>query len=142
MEDEKARDLLRSVEGALELLETAKYHLRTMSHEQQKKTGMEMVKNVIAMLSAEVDGCEDTDAEQPQPDEIDWSHVAPEFKWMARDDKDQSAFLFTEEPFLDGGVWESRGFWHCLGSDAPAAAFASYKPGTCDWKDSLVKRPG
>lgn len=74
-------------------------------------------------------------------DQIDWSHVAPEFKAMARDDEAESAFAYTEAPFLDGGKWEHRGFWHSHGDSVQASAFASYKRGTCDWRDSLVLRP-
>lgn len=74
-------------------------------------------------------------------DEIDWSHVAPEYKFMARDDLSESAFIHTEAAFLDGGKWEHRGFWHSDGDSVQANAFASYKRGTCDWRDSLVRRP-
>lgn len=66
---------------------------------------------------------------------IDWSHVAPEYRWLAVDD-DAEAWLFDAEPEIEGGAWYSDGT-----DDAIAAAFTSYVPGTCDWRDSLVERP-
>lgn len=71
------------------------------------------------------------------PDSIDWSHVAPEYKWMARDE-DGKAYLHIAEPDIGPSEWHSDetlvyGY---------AQTFASYKQGTVDWKDSLVKRPG
>lgn len=67
------------------------------------------------------------------PDSIDWSHVAPELKWMARD-ADGSAYLFPEEPKFFGSMWTGNDF-------REVAAFASYRRGTVDWRDSLVRRP-
>lgn len=69
-------------------------------------------------------------------DELDWSHVAPEYKWMARDE-DGEAFLFHTEPFIEAGTE----FWNAMTYTADATAFASYKRGSCDWRDSLVRRP-
>jgi hypothetical protein len=65
---------------------------------------------------------------------IDWSHVAPEFKCLAQD-ADGYAYLFAGEPRIDGKQW--------LGGCeiVSAKSFTSYKPGTCDWRDSLVRRP-
>lgn len=34
-----------------------------------------------------------------------------------------------------------RGVWMAEQEYIPASNFASFKPGTCDWKDSLVERP-
>jgi hypothetical protein len=69
-----------------------------------------------------------------KPDTIDWSHVAPEFKWMARDSEGQ-CWLYFSQPKVGNGCWYSP-------DDAtPADSFTSYHRGTCDWKDSLVKRP-
>ena len=70
------------------------------------------------------------------PDTINWDHVAPEFKWMARD-KHGSAYLYNGEPKIgDKDSWVGTGwtFISCKG-------FISYHLSTCDWKDSLVKRP-
>lgn len=69
------------------------------------------------------------------PDTVDWSHVAPQFKFMARDQNDR-VFLYEKRPDLETVGWYER-----LGDIAMAGAFASYKQGTVDWKDSLVERP-
>lgn len=66
---------------------------------------------------------------------IDWSHVAPEWKWLARDD-DGMMWLY-EWPQPDCGVYS----WKAHGRYADASAFASLTPGMCDWRDSLVRRP-
>jgi hypothetical protein len=75
---------------------------------------------------------------KPQPTtkpSIDWSHVAPEYKWLARD-KCGDAYLYLSEPELCQTVWISGGEHTQI-----ARVFASYTPGTCDWRDSLVERP-
>jgi hypothetical protein len=67
---------------------------------------------------------------------IDWEHVAHEFNYLA-EDSGGGAFLYGKEPFVTASsVW-------CAQSDetVEAIVFASYTPGTCDWKDSLVARP-
>lgn len=70
------------------------------------------------------------------PDSIDWSHVAPEWKYMARD-SNGAAWLFEKLPTC-GPV-----SWVCVPAPRHSLvnAFASYKRGTVDWKDSLVERP-
>jgi len=66
------------------------------------------------------------------PDAIDWSHVAPEWKWMARDE-DGTAWLSEFRP---------EQLASCFGSGtADARAFSSYRRGTVAWQDSLVERP-
>ncbi len=68
-------------------------------------------------------------------DTIDWSHVAPEFKWMARD-MDNRAWLYAQNPHRNDNLWFS-----CKNRRPDIEEiFASYKQGTCDWKDSLVSR--
>lgn len=75
------------------------------------------------------------------PDTIDWSHVAPEWKYMARD-RDGTANLYHCAPVIkDPGqdkywVIGSRG-----GDFSSAKNFSSYVLGSVDWKDSLVSRP-
>ena len=71
------------------------------------------------------------------PDSINWDHVSPEWKYMARDGNG-SAFLYNEKPRIrevnsDWGISE--------GTCIDAEAFSSLIKGTGDWKDSLVKRP-
>lgn len=69
---------------------------------------------------------------------IDWSHVVEEFKYLARD-ADGKSCLYTEMPDRD----EDRGTWDVYGGDiSHATDLTSYTPGTCDWRDSLVIRPG
>lgn len=71
-------------------------------------------------------------------DEIDWSHVAPEYNWMARDE-DGEPCLYHDKPWLD----EMDDHWSAdlCNTISVANSFSSYKRGTCDWRDSLVRRP-
>lgn len=73
----------------------------------------------------------------PHKHSIDWSHVAPQFKWMA-EDEDGSAWIYDAPPSLDAEEWWREGDVVARVDDL----FASYRPGTCDWKDSLVERDG
>lgn len=69
------------------------------------------------------------------PDTINWDHVSPEFKYMARNSSG-FCYLFTEKPKIGESAWDE--------SDAEIYAehFTSYRKGTVDWKESLVFRPG
>ena len=73
------------------------------------------------------------------PDTIDWSHVAPEYKWMVRQNPSFSprAFLCKGEPDLH----ENVDCYMIKVEHVYADAFASYQRGTCDWRESLVQRP-
>ena len=66
---------------------------------------------------------------------IDWEHVRKDFKFLAQD-IDGNAYLYSERPVLGLNGWQTT-----QGDCAEAEQFASYVPGTCDWKDSLVERP-
>jgi hypothetical protein len=66
---------------------------------------------------------------------IDWSHVAPQFKWMATS-KSGLTWLFEADPYLGQAMWCTN-TGRCINADT----FASFRAGTCDWKDSLVQRP-
>ena len=73
-------------------------------------------------------------------DTINWDHVADKFICMARD-ANGSAYVYTAKP----KTARYNVVWICDGDDSfPAGvhAVASYKRGTCAWKDSLVFRPG
>lgn len=73
----------------------------------------------------------------PEPliqDSINWDHVSPKFKYMARD-SDGEASLCPVEPEVGFDWWERKDY-------IKADNFASYKRGTTDWRDSLVIRPG
>ena len=67
---------------------------------------------------------------------IDWSQIKDEYKWLAVD-VNNCAYVYENEPNIDGSAyWCSSGFtyFHVNG-------LVSYSRGTCDWQDSLVKRP-
>jgi hypothetical protein len=66
---------------------------------------------------------------------INWDHVSDEYNWLAVDE-DGKAFLHNKKPEQDSYGWYAVGGKYRL-----ADSFSSYKPGTCDWKDSLVQRP-
>ena len=65
---------------------------------------------------------------------IDWSHVSENFQYLAMD-ADGEFYLYPDKPQQGELQWLSRQRL------AAATHFASFVPGTCDWKDSLVKRP-
>ena len=68
---------------------------------------------------------------------IDWDHVAPKYKYLS-EDSGGSACLFEEKPFIASGA----SAWSVQSVEVvDAIGFASYTKGTCDWKDSLIKRP-
>ena len=68
---------------------------------------------------------------------IDWSHVHEDYNWLSVEASGR-AYLYKFEPVcIDGNrMWDPRG--DCFEMARP---FASYDPGTCDWKDSLIQRP-
>ena len=65
---------------------------------------------------------------------IDWNHVGEDYKYLAVDE-DGRSWLWVEKPT------PFREQWCGGGVTANAENFASFTPGTCDWRDSLVKRP-
>ena len=67
---------------------------------------------------------------------IDWTHIKDGYKWLAVD-KDGSAYVYEDEPERS----ESDYWFSLKGSLTEVNGLASYTPGTCDWRDSLVKRP-
>lgn len=73
----------------------------------------------------------------PEPSSINWDHVAPKWVALAMDD-DGEWYLCTEVPYKKERFWDATD-----GADwiAPEL-FASFKPGTCDWTESLVLHPG
>lgn len=68
---------------------------------------------------------------------INWEHVHSKFNYLA-EDFGGAAFLYEEKPFAADAGW---GVPSCSSEIAEVNMFASYTPGTCDWKDSLVARP-
>ena len=68
---------------------------------------------------------------------IDWDHVAPKYKYLS-EDSDGIALLYDAEPY----VASDASAWYVQSDEiVEADGFASYTKGTCDWKDSLIKRP-
>ena len=65
---------------------------------------------------------------------INWNHVNDHFKWLAMD-ADGKFHIYTDKPLQGERQWTTN--LPCT----PATHFASFVPGTCDWRDSLVKRP-
>ena len=65
---------------------------------------------------------------------IDWSHVSPEYNYLAQDENGQG-YLCGKNPHRMNTAW-------CMETPyTRATPFTSYVPGTCDWRDSLIKRP-
>ena len=65
---------------------------------------------------------------------IDWGHVSEEFQYLAMD-ADGECYIYSDKPRQGERQWISSLRL------AFATHFASFVPGTCDWTDSLVKRP-
>jgi hypothetical protein len=65
---------------------------------------------------------------------INWDHVNPDFNYLFMTPKGRS-FVSRYMPALREGAWFDTGH-------EVASMFSSFKAGTCDWKDSLVVRPG
>lgn len=66
---------------------------------------------------------------------IDWSHVSDQINAMMTDPHGQS-WLTETIPYRGACDWLDGG------NPIPAEAFASFVPGNCDWRNSLVVRPG
>jgi hypothetical protein len=71
---------------------------------------------------------------KPKPS-IDWDHVADWVTCMTTTSEGNS-YHWEYQPVAGECGWYNGGKW------ASAEGFKSYRPGTCDWKDSLVMRPG
>ena len=72
---------------------------------------------------------------KPTKPSINWEHVHPRYKYLARD-KDGRVDLYEEEPVKFNSDWDID-----VGNVARANSHSSLKPGNCDWTESLVKRP-
>lgn len=68
---------------------------------------------------------------------INWEHVDSRFNYLA-EDSSGAAFLYEEKPFAAEDMWAA---FSSSGEIAEVQMFKSYTKGTCDWKDSLIKRP-
>jgi hypothetical protein len=67
---------------------------------------------------------------------VDWTHVSDEYNWIAIDE-DGKARIYSTEPSIIG----NNKVWSHSGKAFPARVLTSFDPGSCDWRDSLVKRP-
>ena len=65
---------------------------------------------------------------------IDWSHVSKDFQYLAMD-SDGRCWLWETKP----APFQEQ--WFGGSSAVKAENFSSFISGTCDWEDSLVKRP-
>ena len=74
--------------------------------------------------------------EPKTPDTIDWSHVSDDIVAMTRDEGDRYSKFYCAIPIAGKSYW--------MGEEVGSSGrfFTSYHRGTCDWKDSLVIRPG
>ena len=66
---------------------------------------------------------------------INWEHVSSAFNYLA-EDADGGVFLYEDKPHTTTETWMVDN-----GDLAEAHMLASYTKGTCDWRNSLVKRP-
>ena len=66
---------------------------------------------------------------------INWEHVRGEYKFLAQD-ANGDAWLYYEKPELVEDEWVVT-----QGECSTVYSYASFTPGTCNWKDSLVARP-
>lgn len=65
----------------------------------------------------------------------DWSHVTPEINYLVRASDGEGLGLTSRPDPVDR-------WWRIRGNSIRARYIASYDPGTCEWQDSLVVRPG
>jgi hypothetical protein len=66
---------------------------------------------------------------------IDWSVLKDEYICAARDERG-SAFVYQAEPTIGDTLWGGGRVFHEI------TALKSYDPGTVDWTESLIWRPG
>lgn len=76
---------------------------------------------------------------------INWEHVRDRYNYLSRDENGEWYF-WEKRPLMDG---ELAGYWYkesddgsCMWRASDIHLFASFKPGNCDWKDSLISRSG
>ena len=69
----------------------------------------------------------------------DWSHVSDEINFLVRQSPALSGVPMgsSHRPHKGHLFWQSKEGRACY-----VECFASYDPGTCNWQDSLVVRPG
>lgn len=65
---------------------------------------------------------------------IDWSHVDEKYRYMATDETGDT-YLHVTRPEVVSCYWASED------QVTEADTFASFRPGSCHWRDSYVERP-
>lgn len=71
------------------------------------------------------------------PDSFDFSHLADKFNFVARDE-DGEVYAYEDKPRLSRGFWDTDSGEYIRVNNF----FASYRNNGCDWKESLLVRPG
>jgi hypothetical protein len=71
---------------------------------------------------------------------INWDHVNDKLNWLVIQ-KNGDARIYETRPQLDTDGFGNFMGWHSDNGSFSANSHASFDPGNCDWKDSLVERP-
>jgi hypothetical protein len=77
---------------------------------------------------------------KPRKPSINWDHVGENLNWLVIQ-RDGGAQIFETKPGIAEDVHRKPRCWLSEDGSFSAKAFASFDPGDCDWKDSLVERP-
>lgn len=67
---------------------------------------------------------------------LDWSQIHEKWRYCARDE-DGDVWLYEDKPEIHTNSFAGRLCCYTCITDL----LKSYKPGTVDWKDSLIERP-
>lgn len=74
---------------------------------------------------------------KPSKPSINWDHVHEKCNYLAMD-KDGEWLFYKNKPTKGQAVWTGGKYMYT----ANLTMFASFDPGNCNWKDSLISRPG
>lgn len=69
---------------------------------------------------------------------VNWNPIHIDYNWIATD-KNNKTYLYVKEPRRHD---TSFNYSHNENFPMYAGGLASYRPGTCNWEDSLSCRPG
>lgn len=76
--------------------------------------------------------------QKPTYPSVDWTPIHKDYQWLAKYSNGNGLF-FTTEPSMDHSI--ERWVYFGGGKDCRADLLSSYKPGSCNWRESLVRRP-
>jgi hypothetical protein len=93
------------------------------------------VPTVIVSILRDAYAAPESEKEPTEKPSMNWYQVPTGFNAMATD-QGGLTWIHEDTPTLGSSVWWDGGLQRL------ASVFSSFKPGTCDWKDSLVLRPG